>query len=290
MKRSWLAMVGTVLIIGGYLGYTYTTRQKTNSGTQITAVGSTALQPLVEAVGEEFASKNLGVYVNVQGGGTGTGLSQVQEGAVTLGNSDLFAEEKQGINAKKLTDHKVAVVGITPIVNRGVGIKKLTQTQLIKIFTGKITNWQQVGGKNLKITLLNRASGSGTRAVFEKWALNGAESAPAPEQDSSGMVRSIVATTPGAISYLAFSYADKTVQTVKIDGVAPTIANVTTNKWKIWAYEHIYTKGKVNGTVKKFITYLQSRHVQNTVVPQLGYISIHDMQVERSANGTITKR
>jgi phosphate transport system substrate-binding protein len=120
--------------------------------------------------------------------------------------------------------------------------------------------------------------------------LKGAESAPAPEQDSSGMVRSIVASTPGAISYVAFSYADNTVTEVSVDDVKPTVKNVTTNTWKIWAYEHVYTKGQPKGQVAAFLKYLQSEKIQNTVVPQLGYISIHDMHVSRTADGKIVNK
>lgn len=258
-----------------------------DKGQSITAVGSTALQPLVETVAEEYQNNHPGQFVNVQGGGSGTGLSQVQSGAVNIGNSDVFAEEKSGIDAKKLVDHQVAVVGITPIVNKKVGVKNISMENLQKIFTGEITNWKQVGGNDVDVVILNRASGSGTRGTFERWVLNGKEPKAAQEQDSSGTVRQIVADTPGAISYVAFSYVTKDVATLSIDGVAPNDDNVKTNKWLIWSYEHMYTKGQPTELTKKFLDYVLSDKVQKEIVAKLGYIAITDMQVKRDWQGNV---
>ena len=258
-----------------------------DKGQSITAVGSTALQPLVETVAEEYQNNHPGQFVNVQGGGSGTGLSQVQSGAVNIGNSDVFAEEKSGIDAKKLVDHQVAVVGITPIVNKKVGVKNISMENLQKIFTGEITNWKQVGGNDVDVVILNRASGSGTRGTFERWVLNGKEPKAAQEQDSSGTVRQIVADTPGAISYVAFSYVTKDVATLSIDGVAPNDDNVKTNKWIIWSYEHMYTKGQPTELTKKFLDYVLSDKVQKEIVAKLGYIAISDMQVKRDWQGNV---
>lgn len=260
------------------------------SGESITAVGSSALQPLVEAAGEQYQTEHLGVFINVQGGGSGTGLSQIQQGAVDIGNSDLFAEEKAGIKAKAVVDHKVAVVGIAPIVNPKVGVKNVSMAQLQKIFLGEITNWQQLGGKNVPIVLVNRAQGSGTRATFEKWVMQGKQPMAAQEQDSTGMVRQIVGSTPGAISYVAFSYIDKTVQGLSVDGVAPTDANVTTNQWRIWSYEHMYTKGQPKGLTKKFLAYVMSPAIQKKLVLKMGYVPMTQMKVVRDANGKVSKQ
>lgn len=300
-KVRFIALLGAlILLVAVVAGCGQSNKQSDQSQGQeqkggakgsITAVGSTALQPLVEQAGSEFMSKNPEAQVVVQGGGSGTGLSQVSQGAANIGNSDVFAEEKLDVKeAANLVDHKICVVGMATVVNPDVTVDNLTKQQLIDIFSGKITNWKELNGPDVKIQLVNRPKGSGTRATFKSFALDGAEEAKGIEQDSSGTVRKIIKETPGAIGYLALSYLDGSVKQVKLDGVEATKENIIAGKYPVWAYEHMYTKGEPTGVAKEFLDYMLSDEVQKTLVPELGYIPATEMTVERDAKGTVTKK
>jgi phosphate transport system substrate-binding protein len=235
-------------------------------------------------------TKNAQAQITVQGGGSGTGLTQVSQGGADIGNSDIFAEEKSGIDAAQLHDIKVCVVGMAAVVNPDVKVDNLTKAQLIDIFTGKVTNWKEVGGNDQKIVTINRPKGSGTRATFKAFALDGQEEAQGMEEDSSGLVRKIVHETPGAISYLALSYLDDSVKAVKLDGKEARKETIVTGEYPVWAYEHMYTKGAPEGLKKAFLDYMLSPEVQGDLVTKLGYIPITEMKVERDAKGTITQK
>ncbi|MHB8918342.1 MAG: phosphate ABC transporter substrate-binding protein [Desulfocucumaceae bacterium] len=258
---------------------------------RITAVGSTALLPLVEEASKQFMGKNSKVQVNVQGGGSGTGLSQVFSGAADIGNSDIFAEEKSGIDTTKLVDTKVCIVGMAAVINPKIPVDNLTKNQLTDIFTGKINNWKEVGGPDQKIIVINRARGSGTRATFKAFALDGKEETTGGmEIDSSGQVKKTVSETPGAISYLALSYLDSTTKSIKLDGVEPNEESIKNGKYPVWAYEHMYTLGQPAAHIKAFLDYMLTDEVQNSLVPKLGYIPVTKMTVTRDAKGSITKK
>lgn len=306
-RRQFLTVAGSTVVLaglGGLVGCSSNSGSSSNSDSasteskalsgSITAVGSTALQPLVEAAAEKFQAENSGVTITVQGGGSGQGITQIVQGAVQIGDSDVFAEEKldNKSEAEKIADNKVCVVGMGPVVNKEVSIDDISMENLKKIFTGEVTNWKEVGGNDLAITVINRASGSGTRAVFEKAVLDGTkvpDSFTPQEQDSSGTAAKMVKDTPGAISYLAFSYYDDNTKALSVDGVKPETSTVETNDWKIWAYEHMYTAKEADEATKAFIDFMMSDEVQNSLVSENGYIPVSGMKVERDADGNVTK-
>jgi phosphate transport system substrate-binding protein len=261
------------------------------SETSIVVAGSSAMQPLVAAAAEMYQEDNTDADIQVNAGGSGAGLSQVQEGSIDIGNSDVFAEEKEGIDADALVDHQVAVVGMTAAINPEAGVDNLTKEQLIDVFTGEVTNWSEVGGNDMKITLVNRPDSSGTRATFVKYGLDGATPAEGITEDSSNTVKQIVGDTDGAIGYLALSYFDDdSIVKGKIDGVEATNETIGSGDFPIWAYQHSYTNGEAEGLAKEFLDYLLSDEVQSSIVPDQGYVPMTDMQVERDAEGNLTDK
>ena len=230
----------------------------------ITAAGSSALKPLVDDAADMFIEKYPDVSITIDAGGSGEGLKQVSEGTVNIGNSDVEASAKlDEAQAKELVDHQVCVVTMAPIVNNDVkegGVEDLTKQQLIDIFTGKTTNWKDVGGPDEDIVLVTRPESSGTRATFQKYALDGNEEASntSMETDDSGVLLTNVKSTNGAIGYVALSYltGDAGVETVAIDDVEPTLENTYSGKYPVWTFEHMYTKGEPNEVTKAFLDYI----------------------------------
>ena len=244
---------------------------------KISASGSTALLPLLKPAQEEFQNQHAKVTVNVAGGGSFTGMNQVAEGSVDIGNSDVSLPDEY--KDKGLVDHKVVVEPFVFIVDKANKVDNLTKQQAVDILTGKITNWSQVGGADQKITLIHRAKSSGSRATISEVVLKGAAfTDDAIIQDSNGAVRAAIATTPGAIGYVAAPYADESVKVLKFDGVEFSAQNIIDGKYPIYGYGHMYTKGEPTGAVKAFIDYIMSDEFQNSQVEKLGFIPVSKMK------------
>lgn len=294
MKKSGIKLlVGALLItlIGGTMVGCGSNSTDSDDGgqTSLTLSGSSALLPLVEATIDGFKQDNSQYDINAQAGGSGTGLTQVSDGSVDVGNSDIFANEKlDDAAAKELTDNKVVVCGFSVAVSKDLGVKNLTKDQIKSIFSGKITNWKDVGGPDKAIFVVHRPASSGTRATFTTTLLDKDKTlekdAIGATQDSNGAVLTAMTQNEGSISYLAFSYmttdeAKNKIVGVSIDGVEPTKDNITTGKYPFWSWEHMYTKGETTGLAKKFIDYLTSDKNKDNI-EKLGFISSSEMKVK----------
>ncbi|MBV9103241.1 MAG: phosphate ABC transporter substrate-binding protein [Candidatus Eremiobacteraeota bacterium] len=248
-----------------------------SADTSITAAGSTALLPLVKAAADQYQSQHPDVKIAVSGGGSGTGINQVVQKAVDIGDSDIMAA-----GHPELVDHRVAAVGFALIAHPGVRVTNLTKKQIQDIFSEKVQNWKDVGGADVKITVINRPRNSGTRAVFTKTIMGDVSiSSAGLTEDATGSVVTTVKSTPGAISYAAFSgtHNQQGIVELKIDGVAPTDENVQSGKYPVWSYEHMYTNGPPNAAISRFLAFVTSN---SELLHKAGYILIRDMRVHES--------
>ena len=276
-NKNLKILVATLLIsaMGGLLvgcGGKETSKQ---GGETITISGSSALLPLMEQTIEKFNEVKPGNTINAQAGGSGTGLTQVLEGSVNIGNSDVFAEEKLSKDdAKKLVDHKVVAQGFGVVVNKETEVKSLTKKQIQNIFSGKIKNWKEVGGKDMEILVIHRPASSGTRATFIEKVLDGNKKLENDSigalQDSNGAVINAMKQNKGSISYIALSYmnnkeAKNTLDLVKINGVTPNLENIKNGKYDFWSWGHMYTKGEATGLSKEFIDFVGSKENMDSI-------------------------
>lgn len=257
----------------------------------ITMSGSTALQPLLNLAVDPFkAAKSFNGSITINGGGSGQGLTDVSAGTVNIGNSDVTPEQA-GKDGTGLIDNKVAVVAVGIAVSADVydKLKDISTDDLKGIFTGKITNWNQVKGwtgGSLPITVYYRKAGSGTRTLFELYGIDTALKdaqigafANFTKKESSGDLETAIASGKGAIGYETLPYCAK-LKLLKVDGVEANYDNVYTGKYKIWGYEHMYTKGAATGSAKAFIDYVMSDAFSATIVKS-GYGVISKMTVSR---------
>ena len=186
------------------------------SGT-VNTDGSTSMEKVVKALAEAYMGENKGVKVNYSGTGSGSGIEAVLAGTCDIGLSSRElkdAEVQQGAVA-----HVVALDGVAVVVNPGNPVADLTVEQIADIFSGKITNWSELGGNDGPIAVYGREAGSGTRGAFEEIVGVVDACVYTNEYSSTGDVIGQVAGNPNAIGYASLSSVNDTVVAVKVGGV-----------------------------------------------------------------------
>jgi phosphate transport system substrate-binding protein len=244
--------------------------------------GSTTVLPLAQEAAAGFMDANGDANVDVQGGGSSVGITQVKEGVVNIGTSsrDLKPEENAD---NSLVPTKIALDVIAMVVNPNVKVTSLTRQQALDIFTGKITNWKDVGGVDASIIVVVRDKASGTREMFDQKVLGTTSDKPvepvasAIECNANGIMRETVASKPNSIGYLSLGYVNNKLKAVNLDGVTPSLANALNKSYPLSRYLYMITKGQPSGAVKGYIDYVLSDQFQNDVVAT-EYIPIKQAQ------------
>ena len=244
------------------------------SGT-VSTDGSTSMEEVIGALGEQFMADNSGVTVTYNPTGSGSGIEAVKNGSCDIGLSSraLKDEEKES----GLTETTVALDGIAIIVNAENTVTDLSTDQIAQIYTGAVTDWSELGGNAGAIAVIGRETGSGTRDGFE--SITGTEDACvlAQELSSTGAVIEAVRTTPGAIGYASLSAVEgqEGITVLTVDGVAPSEATVLDGTYTIQRPFVFVTKtdGQLSDVAQAFFDFATST-AANDLIAAAGAVPV----------------
>jgi phosphate transport system substrate-binding protein len=248
---------------------------------QIKVKGSDTVLPLSQKEAEAFGKK--GGNVTVIGGGSGVGISALISGSTDIAQTSrkMKFDEKQKMSEANKTTKEVTIAfdALAVIVNPDNTILQLTRQQLEDIFTGKITNWKQVGGEDLKIVVYSRETSSGTYEFFKEHVLKNKNYMPSVlSMPATGAIIQSIKQTKGAIGYVGLAYLNKEVKALKVsyDGknfVEPNVVNAKNKTYPIVRPLFYYYHAGNEKQVKSFIDFVLSDEGQK-IVEQVGYISL----------------
>ena len=248
--------------------------------TKIVIDGSTTVGPISKAFADFYKENHSGVNITISESGSGNGVKSLMNNACDIANMSRFmkpAEFKSCVDKGILpVAHVVAFDGLAVVVNPKNPVKALTVSQIADIYTGKISNWKQLGGEDAKIVVVSRDTNSGTYETFNELVLKKAAITKDAEYvGSNGQARTRVNTTKNAIAYVGLGFVDDTVKPLSVEGILPTAKSVSTGKYPIARPLYMFTNGypKMGSDVYNFVTLHLSKEGRE-IVSDLGYIPV----------------
>jgi phosphate transport system substrate-binding protein len=246
--------------------------------------GSDTCLPLTQKEAEVYMKKNAGSSIMVTGGGSGVGLAALQTGTTDIAQSSrkMKLDEKMKMQdaGKTFVETIIAYDALAVIVNPSNKVNQLTREQVESIYTGKVTNWKEVGGDDMPIVLYSRESSSGTFEFFKEHVLNKKNFAPtALLMPATGAIVQSVSQTKGAIGYVGLAYLESDVKALKISYdkgatfVAPTVDNAMNKSYPITRPLYYYYLNTTEKAVKPFVDFILSTEGQG-VVREVGYVPV----------------
>lgn len=279
MKKYISVLIGAVLI-SLIVGFSGCTESGVNNSEEVQKFslkisGSTTVLPIAEEAAKQFMTKNKNYMIEVTGGGSGLGVKEAGENLNDIGMASRDVKSSEFEIYPSLQVFGIAKDGVAIIVQPENPVSSLTQEQIIAIYAGEITNWNEVGGNDAPITVYTRDEESGTREVFFEKVLNkGNITKKAVVVASNGAMKSSVKADVNGIGYLSIGYLDSSVTGCEYEGVLPTEANVVSGTYTVSRTLNIITNGEPSQEAKAFIDFLLSSEGQKIVVEE-GYIPVN---------------
>lgn len=270
MKNKKTKIIVTILLTLSLI-FTLVGCENSNSLT-VTLVGSTSVGVIAQPLAQAFELKNFEYSVEVQGGGSTTGITQAIENSCDIGMSSRNLKDSE--KNENLIEHKIAVDGIAIIIHPLNPISNLTTNQIKGLFTGDITNWNEIGGNNSPVVVVSREAGSGTRGAFEDILDIEDIVLETIVNDSTGGIRTTVASNENAIGYISAGSLINTVKSVNIENIECTSENIFIGTYVISRPLLLLTNGTPNINAQKFIDFILSDEGQK-VVEEKGFIKVN---------------
>ncbi|MDF2586458.1 MAG: phosphate transporter [Anaerocolumna sp.] len=241
------------------------------SGT-ITITGSTSVEKILNDMIDEFTAYNPDVTINYTGTGSSAGISDAIAGTNDIGASSRgLKDEEKSSGLKELT---FAYDGIAVIVNPANPVADITLGDLLKIYSGEITNWSELGGNDADIIVVSREGASGTRGAFEeliKLEDAGGLIEDATVVEGNGNVQTTVAGNANAVGYVSFSFIDETVKALTVEGVVANADNAKAGTYSLSRpFLFVYQEGKATPVTKAFLEFTTSEEAQEFVAEHGG--------------------
>ena len=248
------------------------TADNTNLSGSVTLAGSTSMEKLANAMNEAFMEKYPSVSATAEFTGSSAGIESLAAGSVDIGDaSRALSDDEKG---QGIVENIVAIDGIAVITDTDNTITDIKSEDFAKVYTGEITNWKDLGGKDEQIVVIGREAGSGTRDAFEELMDVKDSCKYAQELDSTGAVLAKVAATPGAVGYVSLDVLDDTVNGLQINSVEPTEENILAGTYVLQRPFVMATKGEISEQseqVQAYFDFINSEDGQN-VIKSVGLI------------------
>lgn len=243
---------------------------------KLTIAGSSTLLPINQECARVLMDNNPNLRISVSGGGSGHGVKAVGSNEVDIGAASRDVKSKEMEEYPSIKPVGIGLDSVAIVVHSSNSVGELTMEDASRIFSGEITNWNEVGGSDSDIHVVTREDGSGTRDVFEKFVIDPYEveiAAEASVKPSNGEIRASVSRDENSIGFVSLGYIDSSIKGVKIDGVEPAVENVLSEDYKITRTLYLITNGEPDELEKAFIDFVLSEGGQE-IVEDLGFIKV----------------
>lgn len=252
----------------------------TNMSGSLKLGGSSTIYPPATAAADALMKKNSGLSVTVAEGGSGAGITGAADGTFNIGNASTELSSAQLATYPDLVQTRIGNDAVAIIVHKINTVKNLTKQQVFDIFTGKVTNWKDVGGTDGAIFVQTREATSGTLDCLNKTAIQIIDktakiTATATPYNSTGLLLQAVKDNANAIGFISMGYVDSSVNAVSIDDIKGTYNNAFYGIWPYTRHLNMITKGKPSGLTAKFINFMRSPEGQKILTDE-HYLPLFD--------------